>query len=247
MSKSLTTQYKTVMQEEVPDLWARIEASLPEKEISNKVVSITEAKENIKELQADKKKAELETKRKKNKKIVKFVYSMSGVAVAGIAIAILIPFIADSNARNNAAFQAAKSKETFTSSSTKGDKESDTMAESIAEEAAADLGVNDDVDYDYRSDAVAGAFGEPEMALTDSDMVNLLSDYEGVTFEYLGEKKISGRSVCEIIVIECQSNPELKDQILYVNDMKDADTGVEYTYDLYLDTLIDGMSIYSLE
>lgn len=60
MSKSLTTEYKTVMQEEVPDLWARIEASLPEKELSKKVVSIEEAR--------DKKVAELETKRKKNKK-----------------------------------------------------------------------------------------------------------------------------------------------------------------------------------
>lgn len=242
MSKSLTTEYKTVMQEEVPDLWARIEASLPEKDLSNKVVSIEEAR--------GKKVAELETKRKKNKKIMKFVYSMSGVAVAGIAIAVLIPFIADSNARNNAAIKAAQSKEFFAA----GDAGSSNKSENavISEMALADSEAAESYDdYAYRADVVAGGIAEPGVTVndavtTESDSA-ILTDCQGVTIEYLGNTKVSGIAVTKVKVTECESNPELEGMTLYVDNIEDAESVDGEIFDLTLDMQIDGVNIYSID
>ena len=39
--QNLEEAYKKVMQEEVPDLWARIEEKLPEKKKKKKIISIT--------------------------------------------------------------------------------------------------------------------------------------------------------------------------------------------------------------
>lgn len=241
MSKSLTTEYKTVMQEEVPDLWARIEASLPEKELSKKVVSIEEAR--------DKKVAELETKRKKNKKIMKFVYSMSGVAVAGIAIAVLIPFIADSNARNNAAIKATQSKESFAADNAGSNKSENAF---VNEMALADTEAEESYDdYAYRADVVAGGIAEPGVTVndavtTESDSA-LLTDCQGVTIEYLGNTKVSGIEVAKIKVTECESNPELEGMTLYVDNIEDAESVDGEIFDLTLDVQIDGVNIYSID
>ena len=241
MSKSLTTEYKTVMQEEVPDLWARIEASLPEKDLSNKVVSIEEAR--------GKKVAELETKRKKNKKIMKFVYSMSGVAVAGIAIAVLIPFIADSNARNNAAIKATQSKQSFASDNAGSSKSENAF---VNEMALADTEAEESYDdYAYRADVVAGGIAEPGVTVndavtTESDSA-LLTDCQGVTIEYLGNTKVSGIAVTKVKVTECESNPELEGMTLYVDNIEDAESVDGEIFDLTLDMQIDGVNIYSID
>ena len=83
MNKSLEYEYKHNMQTDIPDLWARIDASLPEKVISfesktdslnaNDIVKITDAKSK--------------NKKKKNKA----VYYISGVAAACLAGAVIIP------------------------------------------------------------------------------------------------------------------------------------------------------------
>lgn len=261
MSKSLTDEYKIVMQEEVPDLWARIEASLPEKNLNNdlnkKDLNINKSCNNVIDISEvrDKKTDTLELKRKKNKKIMKFVYSMSGVAVAGIAIAILIPFISDSNDRTKAALQANKTKDFYVSDNA---KDTTSKSEAAVTVAADEATINSDSNYEFedyssRADQAAGISEETTIldGYDNSEAVNdetgLLNYYKDVTFEYLGEAKMGNIKVYEIMVIECNDNPELLGLVIYVDDIKGLETEDVSTYDLSLVETVDGVNIYSLK
>lgn len=268
MSKSLVEEYKVQMQADIPDLWARIEASLPEKELNIEkshevdnsqianVVDFAEAKKNAektKEVAASKKKE----KQKKSTKFRKVMYSLSGVAVAGIAMLIVLPFINDSRVSDATQYEAVAADDSGEKSSTsKKDKKSQNMdeiyadASAMAEESAMATDCDEAIYSGSRADA-EGLYSTTDNALEefDSDEVaEFLSSYEGVTCEFVSVDRVSGKYLYEVEVTACESDDKLAGNIIYIeSDEKILKSGEEITADLYLIEVQDGEKcIYSV-
>lgn len=90
MSKNLEQEYKLHIETEIPDLWARIESSLPEKNVT----PVAEDTAKVVEFN------NIKTKKKK-KLNAKVVTIASGVMVAGLAGLIILPSLFNGSLRSN--------------------------------------------------------------------------------------------------------------------------------------------------
>jgi len=265
MSKSLTEEYKVQMQKDIPDLWARIEASLPEKDLNiNNNSEKVEADSNVVEFTA--KDASKDVKKKKNKKNVKLrrmIYSMSGVAVAGIAIAILIPFISDDRISNsiNAKADSVAQESSKSDRSSKSDKTPAAEAESADEAMEVSeyfTGVKGDSKLtfapieSYRNemnsatDAEAAAQDESVDSIS-PEAYEYSSEYTGVTYKYVSYDVVDDKYYYEVEVIKCDSDDDLVGHTLTIeSDTRFMAHNDVLTNDLFLIEVVGEDIIYCI-
>lgn len=255
MSKNLVEEYKVQMQADIPDLWARIEASLPEKELKieekascmeskaddSNVVSFDDAKKKVKKTQ------------NKTAKMRKWIYTLSGVAVAGIAMLIVLPFVRDSRIEN--ATQSMVSEEAKVKS---GSKKSDKAKEDLymlgdataADESSGATGgsfaetINNDIDA-YVQDT-RDVMTSADMAETEEEVaIDIV--YSGVTCELVSVDKSLGKYLYEVRVSACESDEDLIDDTIYIESKSSIfDSEDEIIVDLAFEKDVDGKSIYSI-
>lgn len=102
MSKRLDEEYKKMIASEVPDLWDRIEAKLPEKQAVSKQAETTETGTGTEEVKT----AEAKTTGKKKPVIFKILPWIGVATAAALVLVIALPAILISNFSKKAALNA---------------------------------------------------------------------------------------------------------------------------------------------
>lgn len=253
MSKNLVDEYKVQMQADIPDLWARIEASLPEKELK---IDNVQANNNVVVLAPEKKKKE----KQKKAMLRKMIYSFSGVAVAAIALLVVLPFFEDSRAYDKSEL-AIESNHKSQDKSSKSKKDKDKNAATnyvVAEEATASTATDDipEVGYAGSKGDVDGTFinesTETAEALQDYEYeaeFEYSSSYSGVTCDVISVEPSGDRYVYKVEVTACKSEKELAGKIIYIETKEDIlETGKEIECDIFLiEVEGDDKCIYSID
>lgn len=161
MSKNLEKEYSQYIDQQIPDLWNRIEAALPEKNVAK---TVTETIDNNIDNKTDDKIVKFEKANKKAKKPnTKIISIFSGIAVAMIAGIVIVPTILNNSglksetAATSAREESISNKDNNKKSSKNKDKNMylDAAMTNDAECATADEAVESDdyTAYDNDSDA----------------------------------------------------------------------------------------------
>lgn len=175
MSKNLETEYKNLINTDIPDLWARIEAALPEKNIQNGNATVTSGDNlinystgnvnsvedpvqfrHIKKSYNDQLSGKSANPKKKRKK---FNYALwSGVAVACIAVGILIPvLISTKKADKESERERVKAEDSITWSTTNAETAGNDSNEYTMEAEETSEAVYEET-YEYDSNDNAKTF-----------------------------------------------------------------------------------------
>lgn len=186
MSKSLEYEYKSYIESDIPDIWARIESSLPEKNVS----ADEDASQSA---QVQTTVAEFVKERKKKKSRAKIVSISCGILAACAAAVIVMPAVLSGNLNksSDAATATESSSEKHSSKQKKSDsakKDKSEMMQSDSADMEAEAGASfyeafDDADIDQVKDMFTNkeSVRAEEESCENSDAMTATSEMDLVT------------------------------------------------------------------